>query len=128
MDWVRDREANQEVQRPLLWPLFLGAFWGLWYAPVVDFLGSAYPHGARSIVSSYSTFASHRRRRTGVSKTRIRRGGDPDRMLFVGLDLHKKYSEFAIMDVGGNLLRQGRLENTLKYSEGVRIELIERYE
>jgi hypothetical protein len=34
-------------------------------------------------------------------------------MLFVGLDFHKKYSEFAVMDVGGNLLRQGRLENAL---------------
>jgi membrane protease YdiL (CAAX protease family) len=26
--------------------LFLGAIWGLWHAPVVDFLGAAYPHGA----------------------------------------------------------------------------------
>jgi transposase len=44
-------------------------------------------------------------------------------MLFVGLDLHKKYSEYAIMDVGGNLLKQGRIENTLdnmrKFSESV---------
>ena len=44
-------------------------------------------------------------------------------MLFVGLDLHKKYSEFAVMDVGGNLLRQGRLENTIEkmkeFSESV---------
>ncbi|MDG6991418.1 MAG: transposase, partial [Nitrososphaerota archaeon] len=34
-------------------------------------------------------------------------------MQFVGLDLHKKYTEFAVMDVAGNLLRQGRIENTL---------------
>jgi transposase len=34
--------------------------------------------------------------------------------LFVGLDLHKKYSEYAVMDVGGKLLRQGRIENTLE--------------
>jgi hypothetical protein len=34
--------------------------------------------------------------------------------MFVGLDLHKKYSEFAVMDVGGNLLRQGRIENSLE--------------
>jgi transposase len=44
-------------------------------------------------------------------------------MLFVGLDLHKKYTEFAVMDIGGNLLRQGRLENTLEkmreFSESV---------
>jgi uncharacterized protein len=26
--------------------LILGAIWGLWHAPVVDFLGAAYPHGA----------------------------------------------------------------------------------
>ncbi|MBO0888698.1 CPBP family intramembrane metalloprotease [Candidatus Bathyarchaeota archaeon] len=26
--------------------LVLGMFWGLWHAPVVDFLGAAYPHGA----------------------------------------------------------------------------------
>jgi uncharacterized protein len=25
--------------------LILGALWGLWHAPVVDFLGAAYPHG-----------------------------------------------------------------------------------
>ena len=31
--------------------------------------------------------------------------------MFVGLDLHKKYSEYAIMDIGGALLRQGRIEN-----------------
>lgn len=44
-------------------------------------------------------------------------------MLFVGLDLHKKYSEYAVMDVGGKLLRQGRIENTLdkmkEFSESV---------
>lgn len=34
-------------------------------------------------------------------------------MLFVGLDLHKKYTEFAVMDVVGSVLRQGRVENTL---------------
>ena len=34
-------------------------------------------------------------------------------MLFVGLDLHKKYSEFAVMDMAGNVMRQGRIENTL---------------
>ena len=26
--------------------LLLGALWGLWHAPVVDFLGATYPHGA----------------------------------------------------------------------------------
>ena len=26
--------------------IILGAIWGLWHAPVVDFLGAAYPHGA----------------------------------------------------------------------------------
>ena len=44
-------------------------------------------------------------------------------MMYVGLDLHKKYSEFAVMDVGGNLLRQGRIENTLdkmrEFSESI---------
>ena len=34
--------------------------------------------------------------------------------MFVGLDLHKSYSEYAVMDVAGNLLRQGRIENTLR--------------
>src|SRR5439155_23372742 len=34
--------------------------------------------------------------------------------LFVGLDLHKVYSEFAVMDIFGNVLRQGRVENTLE--------------
>jgi transposase len=44
-------------------------------------------------------------------------------MLFVGLNLHKAYSEFAVMDVAGNLLRQGRVENTLdkmrEFSESI---------
>src|SRR5712692_11760761 len=44
-------------------------------------------------------------------------------MMYVGLDLHKKYSEFAVMDIGGNLLRQGRVENTLdkmkEFSESI---------
>jgi transposase len=31
--------------------------------------------------------------------------------MFVGLDLHKRYSEFAVMDLGGNILKQGRFEN-----------------
>src|SRR2546425_13188477 len=43
--------------------------------------------------------------------------------LFVGLDLHKVYSEFAVMDIFGNVLRQGRVENTLdkmkEFSESV---------
>ena len=30
--------------------------------------------------------------------------------MYVGLDLHKNYSEFAVMDVTGNILRQGRIE------------------
>jgi len=34
--------------------------------------------------------------------------------MFVGLDLHKRYSEFATMDIFGNVLRQGRIENTLE--------------
>lgn len=44
-------------------------------------------------------------------------------MLFVGLDLHKKYSEYAVMDVEGDVLRHGRIENTLdnmrKFSESL---------
>jgi transposase len=44
-------------------------------------------------------------------RKRIRRKGDSNSMLYVGLDLHKRYSEFAVMDVGGNLLKQGRIEN-----------------
>ena len=43
--------------------------------------------------------------------------------LFVGLDLHKVYSEFAVMDIFGNVQRQGRIENTLEkmreFSESV---------
>jgi len=43
--------------------------------------------------------------------------------MFVGLDLHKSYSEFAVMDVAGNLLRQGRIENDLdkmrEFSESI---------
>ena len=31
---------------PLPGALLLGLLWGLWHAPVVDFLGAAYPHGA----------------------------------------------------------------------------------
>jgi len=38
--------------------------------------------------------------------------------MFVGLDLQKKYSEFAVMDVGGNLLKQGRIENNLEEMKG----------
>ena len=34
--------------------------------------------------------------------------------MYVGLDLHKNYSEFAVMDVTGNILRQGRIENDLE--------------
>ena len=45
-----------------------------------------------------------------MSGKRNRRKDDVRRM-FVGLDLHKKYSEYAIMDIGGALLRQGRIEN-----------------
>jgi transposase len=37
--------------------------------------------------------------------------------MFVGLDLHKKYSEFAVMDNDGKLLKQGRIENTLDEME-----------
>ncbi len=44
-------------------------------------------------------------------------------MLIVGLDLDKKYSELAVMDMGGKLLRQGRIENTLdnlkEFSESI---------
>ncbi|MDG6981444.1 MAG: IS110 family transposase, partial [Nitrososphaerota archaeon] len=29
------------------------------------------------------------------------------------MDLHKRYSEFAVMDIDGNLLKQGRIENGL---------------
>lgn len=43
--------------------------------------------------------------------------------LFVGLDLHKSYSEYAVMDPSGKLLRQGRIENTLdrmrEFSESI---------
>jgi uncharacterized protein len=31
---------------PLTSAIILGALWGLWHAPVVDFLGAAYPHRA----------------------------------------------------------------------------------
>jgi transposase len=34
--------------------------------------------------------------------------------MYVGLDLHKSYSEYAVMNVAGNLLRQGRIENDLE--------------
>jgi hypothetical protein len=44
-------------------------------------------------------------------------------MLFVGLDLHKKYTEYAVMDIAGNVQRQGKVENTLdkmrEFSESV---------
>ena len=44
-------------------------------------------------------------------------------MLFVGLDFHKQYSEFAMMDITGKLLKQGRIENTLdemkEFSQGI---------
>ena len=44
-------------------------------------------------------------------------------MLFVGLDLHKRYTEYAVMDIAGNVQRQGRIENTLdkmrEFSESV---------
>ena len=32
-------------------------------------------------------------------------------MFYVGLDLHKRYSEYAVMDVAGNVLNQGRVQN-----------------
>ena len=32
----------------------------------------------------------------------------------VGLDLHKRYSQHAVMDVFGTVLRQGRIDNTLE--------------
>jgi hypothetical protein len=32
-------------------------------------------------------------------------------MYYVGLDLHKRYSEYAVMDVTGNVLNQGRVQN-----------------
>lgn len=34
--------------------------------------------------------------------------------MFVGLDLHKKYSQYSIMDVFGTVLREGRVENALE--------------
>ncbi len=34
--------------------------------------------------------------------------------MYVGLDLHKNYTEFAVMDIPGNLLRQGRIRNSLE--------------
>jgi len=44
-------------------------------------------------------------------------------VLFVGLDLHKNYSEYAVMNIAGKLLRQGRIENTLdkmrEFSESI---------
>ncbi len=36
----------QEKQSPLAASILLGVLWGLWYAPVVDDLGVAAPHGA----------------------------------------------------------------------------------
>ena len=35
-----------EKQSPLAAALLLGVLWGLWHAPVVDYLGAAAPHGA----------------------------------------------------------------------------------
>jgi len=35
-------------------------------------------------------------------------------MLFVGLDLHNNYSEFAIMYNDGRLIKHGRVENSLE--------------
>ncbi len=35
-------------------------------------------------------------------------------MLFVGLDLHKNYSEFAIMDNDGKIIEHGRMKNNLE--------------
>jgi len=35
-------------------------------------------------------------------------------MLFVGLGPHKNYSEFAIMDNDGRLIKHGRVENSLE--------------
>jgi len=35
-------------------------------------------------------------------------------MLFVGLDIHKNYSEFAIMDNDGRLIEHGGVENSLE--------------
>ena len=32
----------------------------------------------------------------------------------VGLDLHKRYSQHAVMDVFGTVQRQGRIDNTLE--------------
>jgi transposase len=32
-------------------------------------------------------------------------------MFYVGLDLHKRYSEYAVMDVTANVLNQGRVQN-----------------
>ena len=44
-------------------------------------------------------------------------------MLYVVLDLHKKYAEYAVMDIAGIVLRQGRIENILdkmrEFSESV---------
>jgi transposase len=34
--------------------------------------------------------------------------------MFVGLDLHKDYSEYAVMDITGSVLRQGRVKNSLE--------------
>jgi len=43
--------------------------------------------------------------------------------LFVGLALHKMFSEHAVMEDAGNLLRQGKIENTLdkmkEFSESI---------
>jgi membrane protease YdiL (CAAX protease family) len=35
----------------------LGLFWGLWHAPVIDFLGAASPHG-RALPSFFAAFAA----------------------------------------------------------------------
>jgi transposase len=35
-------------------------------------------------------------------------------MLFFGLNLHKNYSEFAVMDNDGRLIKHGRVENSLE--------------
>ncbi len=58
-----------------------------------------------------------------MSGKHVGRPRDPRHISFVGLDLYKKCIECAVMNIAGNVLRQGRVENTLnkmgEFSESV---------
>jgi hypothetical protein len=55
-----------------------------------------------------------------VSKKKlISNPGDTRCMLFVGLDIRKNYSEFAITDNDGRLIEHGRVENSFRGYEQI---------